>query len=231
MNKKRGRPAIYPNEEVRLASRRKQNRINQQRHRANAKVLSDITSISKTNNWNDQYSDNIIEFFNKYDFDFFFTGTFDPTNCERFIIKQQNKEIRNLNEYLGTDLSLKTKKTKGLKSFIHYLKRYIQLLINTGTIVRCFGVVEVSKNNNYHAHVLMKVKDDAIDINKYMENTWLIGISLAEPIKNEQEQYSRLRYCRKELLPMSNNEIDKIKVDNWFFEGDFENRKVNIIIK
>lgn len=175
-NKKRGRPAIYPNEEVRLAARRTQYRINQQRHRANVKVLAEINSVSTANNWNDQYHDHIVDFFNQYDFDFFFTGTVDPTNGERFVLQQQNKEISNLNECLGVDLSLKTKEKKGIKSFIRYTKRYIQLLFNNGAIVRCFGVVEVGKNNNYHAHIVMKVKDDTIDMNKYLENTWLIGI-------------------------------------------------------
>jgi hypothetical protein len=227
MNNKRGRPEKYPDEIIRTETRKKQNRINQQHHRALKKLKYDIEAINKQKKWNTEYQNSIIHFFNKFKYDFFFTGTIDPTLIQNITLLKENQSIKEMNEYIGANLSFNYKKELGLNGLISYTRKYIEYIFKCHGLIRCFGVIEKGKNGKYHVHLLMKAKNNVIEFEKFTENHWLVGKSLTIPIDTKQGQEKLLRYCVKELLPSSDNVIDKLKVDNWFFEGDFELQKEN----
>jgi hypothetical protein len=171
------------------------------------------------------YRKEIVQHFNKFDFNYFFTGTFDPNSFERKKIKRYNDKIKQLNETIHTDLSYRDEKRIGIKSLKEYTERFIQFLLDKGWIERCFVVFEMGNNDKYHIHILFGTNNDKNGFKDYLQNYWLLGKSLTLPIDTEKDKYNYLSYVVKELKPSSHKIKDLNKIDNWFFDGDFRIKK------
>lgn len=225
MNKKTGRPLKYFDNDSRQEAKRIQDRVNQRKHREIKKQLEIINIRNEPNDWNLNYRYNIIKFFSRFEYDYFFTGTVDMKENDQKVLKQINNEIQQLNKYLCADMSYQIGRKISVKSLLRYTGKYVDFLLKNKAIDRCFYVVESGKFNKYHVHMLLKSKYKTDDYIKQFETKWLIGKSLIEPIKNENDIAHVLGYAIKEINPSSKKEIDKIKVDNWFLAGDFSEEK------
>jgi hypothetical protein len=224
MNKRKGRPIKYFDEDTKIEIRRYQNRMNQRRHRTIKKIKSEIETAEKSKIWNIQYRDNIVKYFNQFDFDFFFTGTVKSSEIDKLELNNTNLEIKKINESLNADIPYKVKKKIGLNGLATYTKKYIDNLFTNNIIIRCFYVIEEGENHNYHVHMLMKSQNNIIDFIENTERRWILGKSSTVPFLGEQDKLNLLNYCAKELEPSSKQEKDRLKIDNWYFEGEFWNK-------
>ena len=188
-----GRPPIYENDESRKESRRIQNRVTQRKCRLKKKRDKKIELVSLSP-WgkDERYRKGLINYFNQYEFNFFFTGTIDPDYIERKRLKIINDEIKQLNQTLETDISYKTEKRVGIQSLRKYTENYIRFLNNRQLITRCFVVFELDKNFKYHVHILLKTNDKVWGFENYSEDHWLMGISLSNPIESEQDKVRKI---------------------------------------
>lgn len=97
-----GRPVKYIDDNVRIETRRIQNRENQRRCRKRKKILEELNSFSTTINRNKEYRHNLVNFFKQFNFNYFFTGTIDLNYLEKEKLKKRNKEIQNQSQTLET---------------------------------------------------------------------------------------------------------------------------------
>jgi hypothetical protein len=224
MNKKVGRPLIYIDDDSRKEAKRNQDRKNQKKCRERKNRKKPILEFcgNKNREWNKQYQDNLIEFFSVFNYDYYFTGTVALNDRDRNELRIINDEIRLLNNYLGTDFGYKIGKKTGIRSLERYTEQYVDFLIKNGAIDRCFWVIETGKFNNYHIHMILKLRYDSLEFAKQFESKWLMGKSLIEPIIGDDGFANVIEYMVKELIATSQKENDKIKIDNWNFAGDFE---------
>ena len=229
--KRVGRPNIYINEITKSETRKTQNRNNQRRHRRKEKLFKELDIIRTTNNdFDRQYRNNIIQFNNQYEWDYFFTGTIDPNHFQREMLKEINYEIKEQNQKLETEFSFHIEKKIGIKSLRRYTEKYIDFISKLNLIERSFVYFELGKNNKYHVHILFKSDDRKINFTTTTENSWLVGTSITLPIKTQQDQETILKYCVKELKPSSSKITDMNKVDNWFLSGDFSMKQITPVL-
>jgi len=217
-----GRPPKYQDDTVRLEIRRNQNRINKRLSRKRKKILEELNTLRKPN-YSD-YRSNIINYFSRFDFDYFLTGTVDLNKNERDELINKNNEIKYINNTYDTQFTYTTEKKIGVYSLRKYTERYINYLSDNKIVDRSFVFFEKGENNRYHVHILFKSNDQKINIENMLKKSWLIGISNIVHLKSEVEKNVRVGYFTKELNPTSNNKSDMNIVDNWFFSGDFETK-------
>jgi hypothetical protein len=126
-----GRPIIYKTTNERLVVRKKQNRINQRRCRLRKQRMKEIQSSTLTNKErNDDYINNILNFFGQYQYNYFFTGTYDPSIEERNERILRNKEINKNNNTFGLDIPFEIENKIGINSLRRYTEKYLQFLFN-----------------------------------------------------------------------------------------------------
>ena len=223
--RKVGRPEKYPTNEKRSEIRRKQNRENQRKCRMRKKLLEDVMTISYNSLKN--YNKSLSNYFNQFEFDTFFTGTFDYNKIQRQEIEKQNNEIIELNKEFNLENSLVTDKHISIQSLRKYTEKYLNVLYQKDLFIRCFVVFEKGKNNKNHVHILFKSNNKKINFINTTENFWLIGNSISVIIETKEDQLNLIGYCLKELKPLSTSITDQSKVDNWFLLGNFEQNEVN----
>ena len=230
IKKRVGRPNIYEDEYIKSETRKTQNRNNQRRHRRKKRLFKELDIIRTTNNdFDRQYRNNIIQFNNQYEWDYFFTGTIDPNHFQREMLKEINYEIKEQNQKLETEFSFHIEKKIGIKSLRRYTEKYIDFISKLNLIERSFVFFELGENYKYHVHILFKSNDEKINFTTTSKNSWFLGTTKVEPIKTQQDQERILKYCSKELRPSSSKITDLNKVDNWFLSGDFRKKHINNI--
>lgn len=216
-----GRPIIYQTTNERLVVRKKQNRINQRRCRLRKQRMKEIQSSTQTNKKrNDDYINNILNFFGQYQYNYFFTGTYDPSIEERNERILRNKEINKNNNTFGLDIPFEIENKIGINSLRRYTEKYLQFLFNLNILNRSFVVFELGKNKKYHVHIMMNSKPDIVNFENITENSWLLGSSITEPIINTPDIWN---YILKEFNTTSNQRTSVNIIDNWFFYGDYSN--------
>lgn len=214
--KKVGRPPKYKTEEERINERRKQYRHNSSSYRKRKKLLKTVERC----NDDDDYKKGLTGFFNKFDYDYFFTGTFNPSFTTEEL---QNKDYSHLDYYSIFEES-KKKSRIGIKSLKRYTEKYINFLAEKNLIDRGFVVFEQDEKKEYHTHIILKSNPEKINIKSISEFVWLLGISLTQPIEDRKDIEDHLGYMVKQMKPSSHKSSDLNKVDSWFFVGDFEKK-------
>ncbi|MGE0020827.1 MAG: hypothetical protein AB7S72_14235 [Draconibacterium sp.] len=223
--RKVGRPLKYLDENTRIEVRRKQNRENQRNCRKRKKLIEEINfSLTDPTIRIIQYKNEIVKYFNSFDYDYFFTGTIDLKYNEKEHLKQINKEIKDLNQLLETNMSFEVERKIGIKSLRKYTDKYIQFLTEKNLLERCFVVFELGKNHKYHVHIMFKSNKNYRNFVNFTENRWLVGTSITIPIKNYLDKTNLVNYCVKELNCCSNKITDLNRVDNWFISGNFDKK-------
>lgn len=224
INKKAvGRPVKYKDDAIRREIRKKQNRENQQRCRRRKKLKDELANYTANkNHFENNYLRDLIKYVNEYDFDYFFTGTIDPSNIQIEELGKKNDEIVELNIELDALIPCFSGKKMGINSIKCYTNKYIQFLNEKSLFERCFTVFESGKNGQYHVHILFKSSPQIINFIKSSQNFWLIGNSVTQ-ILEPVDQLKVISYACKELRASSKKQIDLNKIDSWFLEGNFNN--------
>ena len=178
---RRGRPEKYPDDIIKTEVRKKQNRINQQRHRALIKLKSDIATMNKLKNA--EQKNTLILPFNNVEYDLFFTATI--SHIERLAL---------LNEINKSPLN----------ELIKFTKTYIEHIFKKQGIINCFGVIVKGENGTHYVNLLLKTKQNIKEFEKFTNNYWLTNNPITILIENNQEQDNILFYCMKNLLSVDN---------------------------
>jgi hypothetical protein len=167
-----------------------QNRINKRNQRLRDKIKGDIpTSLSKEQ-WDKEYIKNLIKYFNTYEFDIHFTGTFDP--------KHSNK------------ISLQS-----LKS---YTDQFIQSLIDENIIEYGLIFMDTGENENNHTHIVMKSNSNFNNNHSLIKSKWLLGTNVDnKDIETEYQKYNTIKYGFKKMENYKGNKGEFIKKDLWNF--------------
>lgn len=220
----KGRPRKYLTNDEKSYCRRLQNRINQRRFKEKKKLQKKLIDISKKD-FNLEYQTEIFNFFNRFNYDFYFTGTFNTNKVDKDYLKKTN-ELLKLGHEFDQWLSQPTNEEySSIHSVKGYVDRYINFLFSKNVVNRCFYVVEKGKKNNYHVHILFKSQPDIINFDNYSEESWLIGKSMCLPVIDQENQENILKYILKELKPTSSLKSDQFLVDYWSFREEFEQMK------
>ena len=224
-----GRPTKYHDKVEYKEIRKVQNKISKRRCRHRKKLIEEISLITPRQ-FNKKYQQDLIHYINRYEFDYFFTGTIDISKLEKKELWNLNQQIDQDNQELETEKGYVIERKVGIQSLRRYTEKYLDFLSKLKLIERSFVVFEIGKNNNYHVHIMFKSNTNKINFEETTENTWLMGNSLTLPINQTHTDKTKLiGYCVKELKPSSTKISDMNKVDNWFITGDFRNNRKEII--
>lgn len=223
-----GRPTKYQSNEERIKVRRKQNKVNQQRCRRRKKLLKEIFSESNCD-FTQSYRNALISYIEKHEYDYFFTGTIAPKQVEYEQLVHDNDEIDKLNMDLDLLLSYKTTRRIGINSLRAYTEKYLGHLCEKDLIEKCFIVYEEDTRKNLNVHILFKCNAKTHDFKRLSENKWLLGLSLCDPIKSEEDKHNKVNYMVKQINCHATKKSDLNKVDNWFCYGEFDMKKATVL--
>lgn len=220
-----GRPFKYLTDEIRIESRRIQNKENQRRCRKRRKLLDELNLLyTGPKDFNTQYRNDLVNYTNQFEFNYFFTGTIDLNKIERENLIGLNQQIKRENHEFEMELGFKHERKIGIKSFRKYTERFLQHLSERNLFEHCFVVFEIGKNNKYHTHIMFKSNPGKINFDITSENCWLLGNRITVPINTDEDKEKLLFYCVKEMKPTSTKMSDQNKVDNWFIMGDYKKK-------
>ena len=224
-----GRPIKHEDREQYQELRKQQNRNNQRRCRGRKKLLEDI-DLMNPSQFNKKYQTDLLNYINQYQFDYFFTGTIDPSKMEKQELWENNQQTDRENQELETETGYVVERKVGIRTLRKYTEKYLQFLSELNLFERSFVVFEIGKNNNYHVHIMFQSNPQKINFEITTENTWLMGNSITLPISNTQTDKTKLiGYCLKELKPSTTIISDINKVDNWFLSGDYSKEQLHSI--
>ncbi|WP_316785962.1 hypothetical protein [Pedobacter frigiditerrae] len=169
-----------------------------------------------------EYKQAIITHFSKYHFTDFFTGTANPNYLQKEQIEIYNKKYKEINKEYQTDYALKKYIPISLNSFKRYTGKYLTYLIELNIIDRGIVFYEQNKSKEWHCHLIVNVVNKYIkDVSLFLEDKWLLGISLNVPIPTIEDKTSLLLYSTKQLSIYGRQKSDKDKVLSWEIFGDF----------
>lgn len=219
--KKLGRPFKYSNRKDYQEIRKQQYRISKRRCRLKKKIIRKIELMTPSH-FNKKYQQDLFNYINRYEFDYFFTGTINISALAKQEIWRQNQSIDQDNQRLETEMGYELERKVGIRSLRRYTQNYLDFLTEQKLIQRSFTVFEVGDNNNYHVHILHQSKSEIINFEDITEKQWLMGTSITLAINQTHSDKTKLiAYCMKELKPSSPKVTDMNKVDNWFLTGDY----------
>jgi hypothetical protein len=166
----RGRKKLKLSEKERdnrKSRRTLQNRINKRNQRIRIKNKENISPSLTKREQEIEYITNLINYFNTYEFDIHFTGTYEPINTQRISLQ-----------------SLKT-----------YTENYIQMLIDNNLIE--FGLIflDTGENRNNHTHILIKTNPNIKNIPNLLKSIWLLGTNVdSKVIETESHKLNTIKY-------------------------------------
>lgn len=174
--------------EYQQKKRRIQNRINKRNQRLRDTIRRNIPITLSKELRQEEYIKNLITYFNTYNFDIHFTGTFEPQNTNRI----------------------------SLQSLRSYTDRYIQMLIDNEFIEYGLIFLDTGENENNHTHILMKSNPKVKNIHSILKKSWLLGhnIKLKE-IQTEEHKLNTIKYGFNKMGNTYRNKEVKIKMDLW----------------
>jgi hypothetical protein len=174
--------------EYQQKKRRIQNRINKRNQRLRDNIRRNIPITLSKELQQEEYIKNLITYFNTYNFDIHFTGTFEPQNTNRI----------------------------SLQSLRSYTDRYIQMLIDNGLIEYGLIFLDTGENENNHTHILMKTNSKVKNIHSILKKSWLLGhnIKLIK-IQTEEHKLNTIKYGFNKMGNTHRNKEVNIKIDLW----------------
>jgi hypothetical protein len=165
-----------------------QNKINKSNQRIRDKNKRNILTSLTMEQREKEYIENLITFFNTYEFDIHFTGTFNPKN---------------------------TKKVS-LQSLKSYTDRFIQLLIQGNIIEYGLVFLDTGENENNHSHMIMKSKENNKNIHNLIKSKWMLGNNVnVKDILTDEQKLNTIKYGFKKIENTYNR--NRMKLDSWTF--------------
>jgi uncharacterized protein YllA (UPF0747 family) len=153
--------------ENRQKRRTLQNRINKRNQRIRIKMKENISSSLSKMGHEEEYISNLINYFNTYEFDIHFTGTYDP---------KYSKKI-------------------SLQSLKSYADKFIQLLIDEGIIEYGLIFLDTGENENTHTHILIKTNSNIKKNHNLIKSKWLLGTNVCSKIiETENHKLNTIKY-------------------------------------
>jgi len=187
----RGRKKLVLSEdEINNKERRRtlQNRINKSNQRIRDKNKKNIPTSLTREQREKEYIENLITFFNTYEFDIHFTGTFNPKNTKKI----------------------------SLQSLKSYTDRFIQVLINENIIEYGLVFLDSGENENNHTHIVMKSNKNIKNIISIIKSKWMLGMNVnVKIIETEDHKFNTIKYGFKKMG--NTNSKKGIKLDLWTF--------------
>jgi hypothetical protein len=176
--------------ELRKERRRTQNRINKRNQRLRDKIKGNIpTSLSKEQK-DEEYIKNLINYFDEYEFDVHFTGTFEPKH---------------------------TKKVS-LQSLKSYTDKFIQLLIDENIIEYGLIFLDTGENDNNHSHIVIKSNQNINNVNSLLKSKWLLGSNVnVKNIETEVHKFNTIKYNFGKMRKSNKNKGRETKMELWNF--------------
>jgi hypothetical protein len=177
----RGRRKLVLTEEEILGRRKRrtlQNLINKQNQRIRDKNKKDIpTSLSKEER-DEKYINNLITYFNTFEFDIHFTGTFEPKHSKKI----------------------------SLQSLKSYTDKFIQLLIDEDIIEYGLIFLDTGENENNHTHIVIKSNPNIKNIHSILKSKWLLGTNVESKFfKTENHKLNTIKYGFEKMR--KNNQV------------------------
>lgn len=158
-----------------------QNRINKRNQRIRIKNKENISPSLSKEEQDIEYISNLINYFNTYEFDIHFTGTFEPKHTKKI----------------------------SLQSLKSYTDKFIQLLIDEDIIEYGLVFLDTGENENNHTHILIKTNPKIKNINTLLKSKWLLGKNvLSKVIETENHKLNTIKYGFEK---MGNNTNDTRK--------------------
>jgi hypothetical protein len=165
-----------------------QNKINKSNQRIRDKNKRNILTSLTIEQREKEYIENLITFFNTYEFDIHFTGTFNPKNTKKI----------------------------SLQSLKSYTDKFIQLLIEENIIEYGLVFLDTGENENNHTHIIMKLKENIKNIHNLIKSKWMLGNNVnVKDILTEEHKLNTIKYGFKKMENTYNR--NRIKLDSWTF--------------
>jgi hypothetical protein len=189
----RGRKPKYlstQEKEQKQERRRTQNRINKRNQRLRDKIKGNIpTSLSKEQK-DEEYIKNLIHYFDEYEFDIHFTGTFEPKHTKKI----------------------------SLQSLKSYTDKFIQLLIDENIIEYGLIFLDTGETDNNHTHIVIKSNQNIKDIDSLLKSKWLLGSNVnVKDLETEIHKLNTIKYGFNKMGNSNKNKGQLIKMDLWNF--------------
>ena len=170
--------------------RRTQNRINKRNQRLRDKIKGGIPPSLSKEQWDKEYIKNLIKYFNTYEFDIHFTGTFES----------------------------KTTKKISLQSLKSYCDKFIQLLIDDNIIDYGLIFLDSGDNENNHTHIVIKSNPNIKNLNSLLKSKWLLGSNVdVIHFQTEKHKFNTIKYGFNKMRNYKNNKGQQIKMELWNF--------------
>jgi hypothetical protein len=165
-----------------------QNKINKYNQRIRDKNKRNISNSLTKEEREKEYIENLITFFDTYEFDIHFTGTFNPKNTKKI----------------------------SLQSLKSYTDRFIQVLINENIIEYGLVFLDSGENENNHTHIVMKSNKNIKNIISIIKSKWMLGMNVnVKIIETEDHKFNTIKYGFKKMG--NTNSKKRIKLDLWTF--------------
>jgi hypothetical protein len=165
-----------------------QNKINKYNQRIRDKNKRNISNSLTKEEREKEYIENLITFFDTYEFDIHFTGTFNPKNTKKI----------------------------SLQSLKSYTENFIQLLINENIIEYGLVFLDTGENDNNHTHIVIKSNENTKNIHRLIKSKWMLGNNVnVKDILTEEHKLNTIKYCVKKMENTYNR--NRIKLDSWTF--------------
>ena len=170
--------------------RRTQNRINKRNQRLRDKIKGNIpTSLSKEQK-DEEYIKNLINYFDEYEFDIHFTGTFEPKHTKKI----------------------------SLQSLKSYTDKFIQLLIDENIIEYGLIFLDTGETDNNHTHIVIKSNQNIKNINSLLKSKWLLGSNVnVKDIETEVHKLNTIKYGFNKMGKSNKNKGRETKMELWNF--------------
>ena len=170
--------------------RRTQNRINKRNQRLRDKIKGNIpTSLSKEQK-DEEYIKNLINYFDEYEFDIHFTGTFEPKHTKKI----------------------------SLQSLKSYTDKFIQLLIDENIIEYGLIFLYTGETDNNHTHIVIKSNQNIKNINSLLKLKWLLGSNVnVKDIETEVHKLNTIKYGFNKMGKSNKNKGRETKMELWNF--------------
>ena len=176
--------------DYRQSRRTLQNKINKYNQRIRDKNKKDIpTSLSKEQR-DEEYIFNLINYFNTFEFDIHFTGTFQPRYTNKI----------------------------SLKSLKSYCDKFLELLIKENIIEYGLIFLDTGENENNHTHIVIKSNPKIKNIHQKLKSIWLLGSNVeVKDIERKEHKFNTIKYGFNKMGTTNKRKGQQIKMELWDF--------------
>lgn len=186
----RGRKKLILSQDEKQSRRTLQNRINKRIQRIRDKNKKNIPIHLSKEQKDEEYIKNLINYFNEYEFDIHFTGTFEPKHTKKI----------------------------SLQSLKSYTDKFIQLLIDENIIEYGLIFLDTGETDNNHTHIVIKSNQNIKNINSLLKLKWLLGSNVnVKDIETEVHKLNTIKYGFNKMGKSNKNKGREIKMELWNF--------------